>query len=127
MAALLSGISMIFYIFVYRLPYKNMQPFIHAYAGVIYTPKDTYIIGIDRGERNLLYVSVIDTDGNIVEQKSLNIINNVDYQAKLKQVEIMRKLARQNWKQGVKIADLKKGYLSQAVHEVAMVLLSWKT
>lgn len=87
--------------------------------------KDTYIIGIDRGERNLLYVSVIDTDGNIVEQKSLNIINNVDYQAKLKQVEIMRKLARQNWKQGVKIADLKKGYLSQAVHEVAELVIKY--
>lgn len=87
--------------------------------------KDTYIIGIDRGERNLLYVSVIDTDGNIVEQKSLNIINNVDYQAKLKQVEIMRKLAKQNWKQGVKIADLKKGYLSQAVHEVAELVIKY--
>ena len=87
--------------------------------------KNTYIIGIDRGERNLLYVSVIDTDGNIIEQKSLNIINNVDYQTKLKQVEIMRKLAKQSWKQGVKIADLKKGYLSQAVHEVAELVIKY--
>lgn len=87
--------------------------------------KDTHIIAIDRGERNLLYVSVIDTDGNIVEQKSLNIINNVDYQSKLKQVEIKRKLAKQSWKQGIKIADLKKGYLSQAVHEVAELVMKY--
>lgn len=87
--------------------------------------KDTYIIAIDRGERNLLYVSVIDTDGNIIEQKSLNIINNVDYQAKLKQIETIRKLAKQSWKQGVKIADLKKGYLSQAVHEIAELVIKY--
>ena len=35
-----------------------------------------HIIGIDRGERNLLYICVIDGQGNIVEQTSLNEIIN---------------------------------------------------
>ncbi|MDD3281806.1 MAG: type V CRISPR-associated protein Cas12a/Cpf1, partial [Bacteroidales bacterium] len=36
-----------------------------------------YVIGIDRGERHLLYLTLIDDKGNIVEQCSLNeIINN---------------------------------------------------
>ena len=38
--------------------------------------KDLHIIGIDRGERHLLYLTVIDMDGNIKEQYSLNEIVN---------------------------------------------------
>lgn len=37
---------------------------------------NNFIIGIDRGERNLLYVSVIDSNGAIIYQHSLNIIGN---------------------------------------------------
>ena len=37
---------------------------------------DSYVIGIDRGERHLLYISVIDSSGKIVEQYSLNSIIN---------------------------------------------------
>lgn len=42
------------------------------------------VIGIDRGERNLIYISVIDNKGNIIEQKSFNLVNNYDYKNKLK-------------------------------------------
>ena len=51
---------------------------------------DMHIIGIDRGERNLIYVSVIDTKGNIVEQRNFNIVNGIDYKEKLKQKELDR-------------------------------------
>ena len=37
---------------------------------------DLHIIGIDRGERHLLYLTVIDSRGNIKEQFSLNEIVN---------------------------------------------------
>lgn len=37
---------------------------------------DTHIIGIDRGERHLLYLVVIDMQGNIKEQFTLNEIVN---------------------------------------------------
>ena len=35
-----------------------------------------HIIGIDRGERHLLYLSMIDLQGNIVKQFTLNEIVN---------------------------------------------------
>lgn len=60
----------------------------------IATEKELHVIGIDRGERNLIYVSVIDTCGSIVEQKSFNIVNGYDYQIKLKQQEGARQTAR---------------------------------
>ena len=53
--------------------------------------EDIHIIGIDRGERNLLYISVVDVHGNIREQRSFNIVNGYDYQQKLKDREKSRK------------------------------------
>lgn len=35
------------------------------------------VIGIDRGERNLIYIMVMDSRGNIVEQRSMNEIASV--------------------------------------------------
>lgn len=37
---------------------------------------DNYVIGIDRGERNLIYISVIDGKGKIVEQFSMNNLSS---------------------------------------------------
>lgn len=48
---------------------------------------DMHIIGIDRGERNLVYVSVIDMKGRIVEQKSYNVVNSYSYQKNLLSVK----------------------------------------
>lgn len=45
---------------------------------------DMHVIGIDRGERNLIYVSVINMQGEIKEQKSFNVVNKYDYKEKLK-------------------------------------------
>lgn len=42
-----------------------------------------HIIGIDRGERNLIYLSLIDMEGNIVMQKSLNILKDDQMQREL--------------------------------------------
>lgn len=85
--------------------------------------KDIAIIGIDRGERNLLYYSVIDQAGKILDQGSLNAINGVDYHEKLDLRERERNEQRQSWKSIDKIKDLKKGYLSVAVHEIVSLML----
>ncbi len=82
-----------------------------------------YIIGIDRGERNLLYISVVDESGKIVEQSSLNIINHdtqhdVDYHALLQEKEEERMKSRKNWSKIESIRELKEGYISQAVHKI---------
>ncbi len=44
--------------------------------------ENMHVIGIDRGERNLIYVSVIDMNGKIKEHKSFNIVNSYNYQEK---------------------------------------------
>lgn len=86
---------------------------------------DIHIIGIDRGERNLIYVSVIDLQGNIVYQKNYNVVNGYDYKAKLRETEIQRDNARKNWKEIGKIKQLKEGYLSLVVHEIAQLIVKY--
>lgn len=81
------------------------------------------IIGIDRGERNLIYISLINQQGEILLQKSYNVIGNTDYREKLDQREKERDRARKNWDSIGKIKDLKEGYLSQVVHEIAQSMI----
>lgn len=92
-----------------------------------------HIIGIDRGERHLLYLSLIDLKGNIVKQMSLNEIVNEyrgntypnDYQQLLAQREGDRTMARRNWKRIENIKELKEGYLSQVVHIISKMMVEY--
>ncbi|OQB16057.1 MAG: hypothetical protein BWY15_00186 [Firmicutes bacterium ADurb.Bin193] len=81
------------------------------------------IIGIDRGERNLLYVSLINQRGDIITQKSFNIAGGFDYAAKLTQYEKNRDIARKDWKQIGNIKELKEGYLSVVIHEIIQMMI----
>jgi CRISPR-associated protein Cpf1 len=90
------------------------------------------IIGLDRGERNLIDLCLIDRNGKIIKQKSFNVINKlrndgktvaVDYQEKLDQREKERGQARKSWQEIGKIAELKEGYLSAVVHEIAELMV----
>ena len=86
---------------------------------------DVNIIGIDRGERHLIYMTLIDRDGKICEQKSYNIINGIDYHAKLDQRENERQEARKSWNEIGKIKDLKEGYLSGVVQEIVSLMVKY--
>lgn len=85
------------------------------------------VIGIDRGERNLLYISVIDSQGHILEQRSLNVIGDkeTDYQKKLADREKQRQENRQSWSPVEGIKNLKEGYLSQVVHIIAKLMVKY--
>ena len=85
--------------------------------------KDVKIIGIDRGERNLIYISMIDKEGKILLQKSLNVIDGVDYHGNLDVREHENKEARRNWTKVAGIKDLKEGYLSAAVSQIARMVV----
>lgn len=95
--------------------------------------EDTHVIGIDRGERHLLYVSVIDCHGNIKKQFSLNEIINehngntyaTNYHNLLDAKETDRQKARQSWQTIENIKDLKEGYLSQAVHKITQLMVQY--
>jgi len=84
--------------------------------------KDINIIGIDRGEKNLLYYSVINQKEEVLEQGSLNEINGVNYFDKLHQREKERLEARQSWNPIEQIKDLKRGYLSCVIHKICELI-----
>ncbi len=81
---------------------------------------DVNIIGLDRGERNLISYVVLNQEGKIIDnqQGSFNIVGKMDYQKKLYQKEKNRDKERKNWKSIETIKDLKEGYISQVVHEL---------
>ena len=94
---------------------------------------DLHIIGIDRGERHLLYLTVIDMKGQIKEQYSLNEIVNTykgneyrtDYQELLSKREDERMKARQSWQTIENIKELKEGYLSQVIHKISELMVKY--
>lgn len=100
---------------------------------VIKNSESNYVIGIDRGERHLVYITVIDNNGGIVEQFSGNEIINeykgkeykVDYHALLGKKEEERLQARQDWGTIENIKDLKEGYISQIVHKVCELVVKY--
>ena len=94
----------------------------------------THVIGIDRGERHLLYLSLIDLKGNIVKQMTLNEIVNeyknqtykTNYHDLLVKREGERTEARRSWDTIENIKELKEGYLSQVVHIISKMMVEYK-
>ncbi len=91
-------------------------------------------IGIDRGERNLLYISVVSPEGKILHQQSLNIIENtdkkgnvhrIDYHALLDDREKTMDKERKSWSSISTIKELKEGYLSQAIHVITNLMIEY--
>ena len=108
----------------------DMRPLNYDVRKAIQKKDDQYVIGIDRGERNLLYVCVIDGSGKIVEQLSLNeIISDngykVDYHELLDRKETARDEARKSWKTIDNIKELKEGYMSQVVHKICELAVKY--
>jgi len=87
--------------------------------------EEKYIIGIDRGERNLIYVCLIDGKGRIIRQKSMNVLGGFDYRTKLDDRERGRLDDRRNWNAVRNISNLKEGYISKAVHEIVMMAVEY--
>lgn len=100
------------------------------------TAPDTHVIGIDRGERNLLYLVVVDSRGKIVKQINLNKIESQskgrefsyvsDYHRLLDDREQEIREARKSWQTIEKIKNLKEGYLAQVVHQIAQLMIEYK-
>ena len=93
---------------------------------------DVNIIGLDRGERHLIYLSLINQKGKILEQFSFNTVEQsrndaeprkIDYHEKLNQREKERDEARKSWQTIGKIAELKEGYLSAVIHKLAQLMI----
>jgi CRISPR-associated protein Cpf1 len=94
---------------------------------------DVNIIGLDRGERHLIYLTLINQKGEILKQYSLNEIINeyngttikTDYHQLLQKKEDERANARENWGVVENIKELKEGYVSQVVHKIAKMMVEY--
>ena len=94
---------------------KRVQDIIRANPGM-------YVLGINRGERNLISIAVTAPDGRIVEQRNLNVFDNFNYQRKLAEREKERNDDRRNWTSVKEIKNLKAGYLSRVVGEIVTLV-----
>jgi len=83
---------------------------------------EVYFLGLDRGEKHLVYYSLVDQRGNIVKQGSFNEINGHNYLEKLIEKEKNRDEARKNWQTIENIKNLKEGYISQVIHEICKIV-----
>ena len=94
---------------------------------------DVNIIGLDRGERHLIYLSLINQKGEIIKQFSFNDVEReqngqtvkVNYHEKLDQREKERDAARKSWQAIGKIAELKEGYLSAVIHQLTKLMIEY--
>jgi hypothetical protein len=87
------------------------------------TAQDITFLGIDRGEKHLVYYSLIDNEGKILKQGSFNTINGKDYHKLLTERAGNMMEARKNWETIGNIKNFKEGYLSQVVHEISNLVI----
>lgn len=91
---------------------------------------ETNIIGITRSEENLLYICVINSKGEILEQQALNVItsgtadapNKRDYKELLSRLDEEKRDASRAWQSAKASKDVKLGYLSQVVNKVCQLV-----
>ncbi len=115
----------------FKAPDKSNKEFNNQVLEVLSGNTDVKIIGLDRGERHLIYLSLINQKGEIELQKTLNLVDQVrndktvkvNYQEKLVHKEGDRDKARKNWQTIGNIKELKEGYLSAVVHEIAKMMV----
>lgn len=101
-------------------------------------PKN-YFLGVDRGERHLIYLVLIDEDGKIIKQQTLNQISNqyknqngetetvtTNYHDLLDAKEKQRKESLQEWQTVENIKELKAGFLSNVVNEIGKIITEYQ-
>ncbi len=88
-------------------------------------------LGIDRGEKHLIYYSLVDANGKIIKQGHLDIIDNgknkKDYLHEINEAAKKRREKQENWQQKGNISNLKDGYISLVVHEIVQLMKDEKT
>lgn len=83
------------------------------------------VLGINRGENNLLSYAVTAPDSRILAQGHLNTIDGYNYQALLASLERGRTKSRQDWAALESIKSTKEGYLSLATTKILTLAAQW--
>lgn len=104
---------------------QNITKFNDFMAGELEGDKNLNYIGVDRGENNLLYVVLVNSNGEILVQKDLNCVgvknahgDKQNYHDLLDQKQSQRADAKETWSTIQNIKELKAGYLSLVVYEL---------
>lgn len=113
-------------------------PFNKSVNNVVEKNESVNIIGIDRGERHLLYYTVINQRGEILDKGSFNTIESgvttkdgskinmkTDYHELLNRREKERAKAREDWGTIEQIKNLKDGYMSNIVHKLSQLMIEY--
>lgn len=83
------------------------------------------VLGINRGENNLISYAVTAPDGRILDQGHFNTIDGYNYQALLASLERSRTRSRRDWDEVESIKNTKAGYLSLATTEILTLAAKW--
>lgn len=103
----------------------NVNPVVNSF---LKDNTNVNVIGLDRGERHLLFYTLINQHGEIIKQDTLNVISNeqqkVNYHSLLDKKEGDRAAARRDWGVIENIKELKEGYLSQVIHNLTELTIA---
>lgn len=93
------------------------------------------VVSLVRNTQDLIYMSVIDKDGNVLEEKSLNRISTmdrnghvrtIDYYARLTEMGDMRNESKAlEWKYDRKIKNFKDDFIKAAISEIVRTVVKY--
>ena len=107
-----------------KINYKaSSNPNINETVNNTFTQSDDIqFMGIDRGEKHLIYYSLLNARGNIIEQDNFDVIDNgankKDYLKEINEATRRRREKQENWQQKSNISNLKDGYISLVIYEI---------
>lgn len=102
----------------YKTPEYAFSEVNAAITDKIQQNQNLQFIGIDRGEKHLVYACTIDKNGEIVKCGHYDVINGTNYVQKLEEKADKRTKARKGWQATGNISNLKDGYISHVVHNI---------
>ncbi len=100
-----------------KTPKDYIKP-VNKLVNETFLKEDVQFLGIDRGEKHLIYYSLVDKECNIKEQGHFDSINGKNYGESIQDRADKRKQQKLEWLSQDKIAPLKEGYISLAIHEI---------
>ena len=87
--------------------------------------KNSNRVVVIRNTQDLLYYIVQDAQGHVLEQKSLNVIGGINYKARLKEEVELKASEKSEWDYSRKTENIKSGYISKAVSEIARLVIKY--
>ena len=90
------------------------------------TKNDMNILAITRSMNDLIYVTVTSPDGKILESKSLNVINKLDWHKKLMEISETRRSRKANdWDNSDTCKNERDAYMANAISIIVRMVIDY--